>query len=61
MYGKWNPVEYSSGCVFDPLMLVVTKGDNYIVKQIVEDLLNMYDKKREREIEHMYLLIYLER
>ena len=54
-------MEYSSGCVFDPLMLVVTKGDNYIVKQIVEDLLNMYDKKREREIEHMYLLIYLER
>ena len=53
IYVKWNPVEYSTVGVFNSLMLVVTKGHTYILKQnlevLVEGLFNMYDKKRERD------------
>ena len=58
-------MEYSPSGIFNSLMLVVTKGHSYILKQNLEDLVegffNMYDKKRDREIEHTNLLIYLER
>ena len=58
-------MEYSPSGIFNSLMLVVTKDHSYILKQNLEDLVegffNMYDKKRDREIEHTNLLIYLER
>ena len=52
-------MEYSPSGIFNSLMLVVTKGHSYILKQNLEDLVegffNMYDKKRDREIEHTNL------
>ena len=65
MHVTLNPVEYSPGGVFNPLILVVTKGHTYILKQTWKSQLKVcltcMIKKGERGIEHTNLLIYLER
>ena len=55
---------YSPGGVFNPLMLVVTKGHTYTLKQTWKYQLKVcltYMIKKDRGIDHANLLLYLER